>query len=133
MKKLLFVTLLFFSCGDSMDTDITITDENCNIIEEDTSDWIGNCNPACPNPADQVTKLSYSLSQTSFVELIITEKNDNSDTVRTLVSSNQTAGNFEVFWVLGDDTGQELNNGIYTAILSLDGVLNCQGDIQIMK
>ena len=118
-----------------MDTDITITitDENCNIIEEDTSDWVGNCNPACQNPADQATKLSYSLSQKSFVELNITEKNDNSDTVRTLVSSNQTAGNFEVFWDLRDDTGQELNNGIYTASLSIDGVVSCQGDIQIMK
>jgi flagellar hook assembly protein FlgD len=37
--------------------------------------------------------------------------------VKTLISQNQTAGNYSVIWDATDDTGQKLGSGLYFYVL----------------
>ncbi len=41
--------------------------------------------------------------------------------IRTLISNNQSAGEHSVVWDGTDDSGKQLNSGVYLCILSVDG------------
>jgi len=129
--------LLLFSCGGmGISSDITQVDETCIILSEDASDWIG-CQPACPNPAGQLTKFTYPIPQASFVEVKVFSKSFSGgivgNLVQTLVSTNQEAGLHQVIWSLKDSNGRDLGNGLYRVRFFADGELFCEGDVQIRR
>ncbi|MBN1352059.1 T9SS type A sorting domain-containing protein [candidate division KSB1 bacterium] len=64
-----------------------------------------------PNPFNSSTVISYSLAQSADVNLKI--YNLCGQIVRTLISKNQSAGNYNLFWHGDSDDGQQLPNGIY--------------------
>lgn len=128
---------LLFSCGGmGISSDITQVDEACNIISEDAADWIG-CQPACPNPANQVTIFRYSIPQVSFIEVKIFGRSFSSESIEglivNLVSANHSAGFYSVVWNLKDSNGRDLENGLYRVRFFADGELFCEGGVQIRR
>ena len=138
---MIWILLLFpliLSCGNGLGVsgDITQVDEACIILSEDASDWIG-CQPACPNPAGQLTKFTYPIPQSSFVEVKVFSKSFSGgivgNLVQTLVLTNQAAGLHQVIWSLKDSNGRDLGNGLYRVRFFADGELFCEGDVQILR
>lgn len=64
-----------------------------------------------PNPFNPATKITYSLPISSYVQLSIL--NILGQRVKTLVSSVQPPGRYEVAWDGTDDTGSHASSGVY--------------------
>jgi hypothetical protein len=68
-----------------------------------------------PNPFNPTTQIKYALPRAENVSIII--YNLIGQRVKTLISQNQTAGNYSVIWDATDDTGQKLGSGLYFYVL----------------
>lgn len=64
-----------------------------------------------PNPFNPVTEISYSLPQSSHVEISI--YNIYGQRIKTLVNSDQPTGSYEIIWDGKDSAGREVSSGIY--------------------
>ena len=64
-----------------------------------------------PNPFNPVTTISYTLPHAAEVTLVV--YNLQGKVVRTLVSSQQAAGAYNVVWDARDDTGISVTSGLY--------------------
>ena len=72
--------------------------------------------PAEPNPFDTTgTTVHFSVERGCYIEIIIT---NGSDTLRTLVSENLTAGNHFRFWDARDDENELLSYGYYLGFMT---------------
>jgi hypothetical protein len=72
-----------------------------------------------PNPFNPETRIEYTVPTSGNVELII--YNAVGQKVRTLVSSNQSAGTYEVSWDGRDDSGNPVSVGMYVSELPIEG------------
>ncbi|MDE2888877.1 MAG: T9SS type A sorting domain-containing protein [Gemmatimonadota bacterium] len=75
--------------------------------------------PNSPNPFNSATLITYHLSGTGPVTLVI--YNVLGQPVRTLVDESRPAGSYQVRWDARDDTGAMLSTGVYIARLSYPG------------
>ncbi|MEJ2614062.1 MAG: FlgD immunoglobulin-like domain containing protein, partial [Ignavibacteriaceae bacterium] len=64
-----------------------------------------------PNPFNPTTTISYQIANESNVELTI--YNSLGQLVKTLVSTNQPAGNYSVSWDGTNNIGSRVSSGIY--------------------
>jgi len=64
-----------------------------------------------PNPFNSMTGIKYSIPNDSKVEITI--YNTLGQRVKTLISQDKKAGNYEVFWKGDNNTGQRIGSGIY--------------------
>jgi hypothetical protein len=72
-----------------------------------------------PNPFYSTTQIRYCLKNPGKTELTIC--NMAGQKIRTLINHNQSAGEHVAVWDGTDDSGKQLNSGIYLCILSVDG------------
>jgi len=79
-----------------------------------------NLFPNQPNPLSSETKIAFRLPETGHVELKIYGVSGR--LIRTLVSSDQTAGLHSAVWDGLDDTGREVAAGVYFYKLAAPGV-----------
>jgi hypothetical protein len=84
---------------------------------EKISDFILNQN--YPNPFNPKTLISYQISRTSDVELILI--NLLGQRVKTLVQEKQSAGYYEAVWNGTDESGVSVASGIYLFMLKTEG------------
>jgi hypothetical protein len=64
-----------------------------------------------PNPFFEFTSLSFSLSQSSYVELSIF--NVRGQKIKTLLADSRSRGSYSVYWDGCDENGQMVPSGIY--------------------
>ena len=68
-----------------------------------------------PNPFNPETRISYSIPREEKVSLVVYDLLGNS--VRTLISANQQAGQHEIVWDGRDDAGRLAASGLYFYVL----------------
>jgi hypothetical protein len=68
-----------------------------------------------PNPFNPTTQIKYALPQPVDVSIII--YNSLGQRVKTLISQNQAAGNYNVLWDATNDAGQKVGSGLYFYVL----------------
>lgn len=73
-----------------------------------------------PNPFNPVTKISYSLPQTTAVTLMV--YNAKGSVTTTLVNTYQPAGNYTIKWNGNDESGNSVSAGVYFARLQAGGL-----------
>ena len=76
-----------------------------------------------PNPFNPVTTISFDVmgSESANVTLII--YNVLGQSVRTLMASELSAGNYEVEWNGRNDAGQQMASGMYIYLLQVNGLV----------
>ncbi len=80
---------------------------------------VSGLSPNSPNPFNSATLISYHLSDTGPLKLVI--YNVLGQPVRTLVDESRAAGNYRIRWDARDDGGALLSTGVYIARLSYPG------------
>jgi len=70
-----------------------------------------------PNPFNSTTKIEYNLGNPAFVTLDIF--NTMGQRIRTLVSTDQPAGNQSFYWNGSDFNGNTVSSGSYFAVLKI--------------
>ena len=83
-----------------------------------------------PNPFNPTTEISFGIPQAGEVKLAI--YNLSGQLVRTLVSSQLSAGNHSVSWNATDDNGIRVSSGIYIYVLKA-GSVTIQKKLTLMK
>jgi len=91
--------------------------------------------PAYPNPADQGTRLRFSLPAGAHASLTVYGRSQSHGppevfVVRTLLDADLPAGFFDVTWNLADDQGVRVAAGVYRAVLVVGDEALC-GDIEL--
>ena len=79
----------------------------------------GGLAPNSPNPFNSATQISYHLSSSGPVRLVI--YNVLGQPVRTLVDEYQSVGSYRIQWDARDQQGAALSSGIYITRLSYPG------------
>ena len=85
----------------------TFTDSDDNDLIPQVARLNGNY----PNPFNPVTRISYSVSGNSEVELSVF--NVKGQMIRTLVKESQTQGNYNVIWDGLDNEAEPVTSGVY--------------------
>ena len=83
-----------------------------------------------PNPFNPSTTIDYTLSTSSDVTLSIYDMQGRM--VRSLVSSNQDAGTYNVIWNGLNETGEQSASGIYLVMMEANGNIY-QQSITLLK
>lgn len=83
-----------------------------------------------PNPAINATTIAYDLNESNIVEISI--YNTIGEKIKTLVSSKQPAGHYEISWDLKSDAGANIKSGIYFCKI-ISGNKNATSKIIIQK
>jgi len=74
-----------------------------------------------PNPFNPVTTIPYSLSNKQKISLYIYDMKGNE--VKKLVDEIQSAGYHEVIWNGKNNSGAEVNSGVYISLLKVDNLM----------
>ncbi len=80
--------------------------------------------PACPNPFNPVTKISYQLATTGPVEISVYDLMGRK--VSTLLNQEQNAGNYILYWNGKDDSGRQAASGTYILRMIAEDVTKIQ-------
>ena len=148
MPKMLLILLVFVSFSCKSDTfqlfdptyfgegfkGITFTNDDGEILKEDSLDWcseknylIGNYSfgPAYPNPIIQGDSfnLRFAIPKETFVKIYII--NSNYENIQTVINSRKLAGIYSV-----RINTQKLIPSIYRVVF-ISGLFSCSGDIWI--
>ncbi len=84
-----------------------------------------------PNPFNPTTTIYYRLTEPGEVNLVV--YNILGETVRTLVTGAQPAGEFSVVWDSRDQNGQAVASGIYLYRLVVNGTQSITKKMVLMK
>jgi hypothetical protein len=89
--------------------------EVITAVKEELKEWDYPVNfvlyPPFPNPANPMTKITFSLRHSAKVLLKV--MNITGETIITLIDRQFTAGRYEVFWNGLNQTGKEVSSGLY--------------------
>lgn len=98
-----------------------------NAVISITLDALPECTellPACPNPFNPVTKISYQLATTGPVEISVYDLIGRK--VSTLLNQEQNAGNYIVYWNGKNASGQQAASGTYILRMIAEDVTKIQ-------
>ena len=70
---------------------------------------------AYPNPFNPITTLRYDLQDDSFVNLVIYDVTGRK--IKSLINSNQAAGNRSINWDSTNDYGELVSTGMYIYVI----------------
>ncbi|MCK5148897.1 choice-of-anchor D domain-containing protein [bacterium] len=77
--------------------------------------------PPFPNPFNPQTKIAYQLAETGPVEIVVYDLLGRK--IRTLVSEDQSAGSYNIYWHGDDTAGRKTATGTYLIVLkTVDGM-----------
>jgi PKD repeat protein len=115
-----YTVKLSVSDGQNSDTEIKV--DYITVVENTGINNVTSKQPELriyPNPFYNNTQITYYLKNSGRTELIIC--NMSGQKIRTLTNTNQSAGEHSFIWDGTDDSGKQLNSGIYLCILSVNG------------
>ena len=94
--------------------------EVCSGIEADMAGDLFSSFENAPNPFNRSTRISFTLHQSSKIDLII--YNVHGQKIRTLINESNTAsGEHDMVWDGKDDAGNTVATGIYICRLESNG------------
>ena len=109
-----FTLILAAPSGYTVELPATATALSINEYDAVTPNKF-SLNQNYPNPFNPSTEISYNLPQNDLVNISIYDLMGRS--VKTLVSSNQIAGNHSVRWDATDDAGAPVSAGMYLYVV----------------
>ena len=109
-----FTLILAAPSGYTVELPATATALSINEYDAVTPNKF-SLNQNYPNPFNPSTEISYNLPQNDLVNISIYDLMGRS--VKTLVSSNQIAGNHSVRWDATDDAGAQVSAGMYLYVV----------------
>ena len=130
-RKILIVFIIFalFACKKDTSpisinfSEIAETDEYNLVLSDDSDDWQPRCRsgisgiycmlPAFPNPTDSVITFVFYSNHPAEVSVSIYDKPNNQ--ITEIESANYSTGFNKIEWLIKDENGKYLENGIYRA------------------
>ena len=80
--------------------------------------------PSYPNPFNPNTKISFTLSLSSFVDMQVIDINGRK--IKNLLNKTLNSGNHNISWDGANDSGVNMSSGIYFIILNVNGTILSQ-------